>query len=77
MNVEGFLEGVGVVVMAVVLSCVLLVAVAIPVSCIDARIPDATTIQHDGHRYVRFKNKHGVIHDPDCPCRNAEQEATR
>ena len=77
MNMWVFLEGVGVVMMAVVFSCVLLVAVAIPVSCIDARIPDATTIQHDGHRYVRFKNRDGVIHDPDCPCHNAEQEATR
>jgi len=52
-------------------------AIVTPIACIDARIPDATTIQHDGHRYVRFKNREAVIHDPDCPCHNAEQEAAR
>lgn len=56
---------------------VISVAVAAPIACIDSQLPDATTIQHDGHRYIRFKNREAVIHDPDCPCHHTEGEAAQ
>ena len=38
----------------------------------------ATRFEYDGHKYIMFyqygntnyKNKSGVVHDPDCPCHN-------
>ena len=70
-----FLEFVADLVGPMLVCVALCVLLAIPIACIDAQIPDATTIQHDGHRYVRFKNRDGVIHDPDCPCQHKTPEA--
>jgi len=62
---------------AVLLSFFVVGLIVTPIACIDGQLPNAITIEHDGHRYVRFKNREAVIHDPDCPCHNAEQEAAR
>ena len=32
---------------------------------------EITTTEYNGHRYILYKgyNRGGIIHDPDCPCR--------
>ena len=70
-----FFEFLGVMLVAVAFAIGATAAILIPIACIESRIPDATTIQHDGHRYVKFKNKQAVVHDPDCPCQHKTPEA--
>ena len=58
-------------------ACCVLAVVAIG-SCETARnaaIPASTTQWHEGHQFIRFKDRPAVLHHPDCPCQHKTPEA--
>ena len=53
----------------------LIAIICMALSCIDSHISTTETIQANVHQYLRFKNRGGAVHDPDCPCQHKTPEA--